>query len=98
MGLMMLFAPKEYLPANFETQSLFWAVLSGIYGIARLIAGYAIWVNKKWGWMFGILLCLTTMIVAPTIIPFGIVDLILAVIITISLLYANYGHEKIIQE
>jgi len=98
MGLMMLFAPEEYLPSGFESQSLFWAVLSGIYGIARVIAGYAIWLNKKWGWMFGILLCLTTMIVAPTINPFGIVDLLFSVIITINLLYAIYGQEKILQE
>jgi len=98
MGLMMLFAPKEYLPSSFETESLFWALLSGIYGVARIIAGYAIWTNKKWGWAFGLFLCLTTMIIAPTINPFGIIDLILAIIITISLLYTHYGNEKILQE
>jgi hypothetical protein len=98
LGLLMLLAPAEYLPAGFETQSLFWAVLSGIYGLARIVAGYAIWRNQKWGWVLGLLLCLTTMAVAPTINPFGIVDLILAVLISISLLYARYGTEPIIAE
>jgi uncharacterized membrane protein (DUF2068 family) len=97
MGLIMLLAPKEYLPSNFETQSVFWALLSGIYGISRIVAGYAIWSNKKWGFVFGLLLCLATMIVAPTIIPFGIIDLILAVVITVSLLYTYYGNEKMLQ-
>lgn len=98
LGLLMLFMPTEYLPVDFEAQSLFWALLSGIYGTARLIAGYALWKNRKWGWMLGLLLCLTTMVVAPLIIPFGVIDLILTVIITISLLYTKYGNDEIIPE
>jgi hypothetical protein len=98
MGLLMLVIPDEYVPSNFETQSVFWGLLSGIYGIARIAAGYALWTNKKWGFVFGLLLCLATMIVAPTIVPFGVVDLILAVVISICLLYAYYGDEKMIQE
>ena len=98
MGLLMLVVPDEYLPSGFETQSVFWGLLSGTYGISRLVAGYAIWSNKKWGYIFGLFLCLTTMIVAPIIVPFGVIDLILAVIITVCLLHANYGNEKMLQE
>ena len=98
MGLLMLIVPDEYLPPNFETQSAFWGLLSGVYGISRIVAGYAIWVNRKWGFVFGLLLCLTTMIVAPTIVPFGVVDLILAVVIAICLLYAHYGNESMLRE
>ncbi|MCS7010686.1 MAG: hypothetical protein N2049_09645 [Anaerolineales bacterium] len=95
LGMLMLFVPQEYLPAQLEAQPVFWAWMSGIYGISRLIAGYAIHANKKWGMVFGLMLCLTTMIVAPTIVPFGIVDLVLTVGITLCLLYAYYGEEKI---
>jgi len=97
MGLLMLIVPDGYLPSDFETQSIFWGLLSGVYGLSRLLAGYAVWVNKKWGFVFGLLLCLTTMIVAPTIVPFGVIDLILAVIITLCLLHAYYGDEKMLQ-
>lgn len=97
LGMLMLFIPTEYLPENFEIQPTFWALISGIYGISRIIAGYAIWSNRKWGGAFGLLLCLTTMVVAPTIVPFGVVDLILTVIISISLLHAWYGKEKMLQ-
>jgi hypothetical protein len=97
MGLLMLLLPKEYLPKNFESQSLFWALISGLFGISRLIAGCAIWSNKKWGFVFGLMLCIATMIVAPTIIPFGIIDLVFTIIITTSLLYAIYGDEQAIK-
>jgi hypothetical protein len=94
MGILMLIAPKEYMPAGFESQPVFWSVLSGIYGISRIIAGIAIWKNRKWGSIFGLMLCLTTMIVAPTIVPFGIMDLVFSVLITIAILSARYGNEK----
>ena len=98
MGMLMLVVPGEYIPSGFETQSVFWGLLSGVYGIARIAAASAIWVNKKWGFVFGLMLCLTTMIVAPTIVPFGVIDLILTVVITICLLYAYYGGENMLQE
>jgi len=98
MGMMMLFIPERFIPAGYTAQSEFWALVSGIYGLARIVAGYAVGKNKKWGMAFGLLLCLTTMIVAPTIVPFGIVDLIFTMIITITLLYAYFGKEKMIQE
>ena len=94
MGVLILVAPEEYMPAGFESQPVFWSVLSGIYGIARVIAGIAVWKKRKWGMVFGLMLCLTTMIVAPTIVPFGIMDLIFSVIITVAILYAHYGNEK----
>ncbi|MDH5508212.1 MAG: hypothetical protein OEZ02_13400 [Anaerolineae bacterium] len=98
MGLIILVVPEEYIPKDFETQTVFWALLSSIFGINRIIAGIAIWSNKKWGMVYGLMLSLTTMIVAPTIIPFGIIDLVLATIICISLLYTYFGNEKIVQE
>jgi hypothetical protein len=95
-GLVMLLIPQEYLPAGFEGQTIFWALLSAIYGLARIVAGAAIWKNRKWGWVFGLMLSITTMIVAPTIVPFGIIDLILSVLISIFLLIARFGEEKIV--
>ena len=98
MGMLMLFIPEAYMPSGFIAQSGFWAIISGIYGISRIVAGYAIGENKKWGMIFGLMLCLTTMIVAPTIVPFGVVDLIFSVIITVALLYAFYGKDKMLDD
>ncbi len=35
----MLLAPTEFLPAGFQEKIIFWASLSTIYGLSRLIAG-----------------------------------------------------------
>ena len=95
LGIMMLFAPAKFTPPGFEEKSFFWAVLSAIYGLSRLFAGYEIWSMKKWGIVFGLALSVTTMIVAPSIYPFGIMDLLLAVVVLICLLYVWFGDEKV---
>ena len=97
-GLVMLLLPGKYMPPGFENQTLFWGLIGAIFGVSRIAAGYAINKNKKWGYVFGLILCIATMVVAPTIIPFGVIDLILAMIITVSLLHAFYGNEKMLQE
>jgi uncharacterized membrane protein (DUF2068 family) len=92
---MMPFAPTEFLPAAFKEEMIFWTVLSAVYGLSRLVAGYAIWLMRKWGITFGLALSITTMIVAPSIFLFGIMDLPLAVIVLVSLLYVWFGNEKL---
>ncbi|KYK33968.1 MAG: hypothetical protein HXS48_24305 [Theionarchaea archaeon] len=94
-AIMMLFAPTEFYPIDFQEKFVFWAVLSTIYGLTRIISGYAIWSAKKWGIALGIALSITTMIVAPSIYPFGIMDLPLAVIVLVCLLYAWVGNEPL---
>lgn len=98
IGLVMLMIPSEYFPDGMSSQSTFWGLLSGLYGIARLVAGYAILKNKKWGLILGYFLCGATLVVAPLIDPFGILDLFLASIILVCLLYANFGNGKILSE
>lgn len=95
LAVMMLFAPAEFLPTDFQEQSVFWAVLSSMYGLSRVIAGYAIWSMKKWGIALGVALSITTLIVAPSIYPFGIMDLPLAIIVLSCLLYAWFGDEEL---
>lgn len=94
LGVMMPFAPAEFPPAGFQEKMAFWAAISAIFGLSRLIAGYSIWFMRKWGIVFGMALSITTMIVAPSIYPFGIMDLPLAVIVLVSLLYVWFGGES----
>lgn len=95
LAVMMPFAPAQFLPTGFQEKMFFWATISAIYGLSRLVAGYTIWSMKKWGIAFGVALSITTMIVAPSIYPFGIMDLPLAVIVLVSLLYVWFGDEKL---
>lgn len=95
LAVMMPFAPAQFLPTGFQEKMVFWAAISAISGLSRLIAGYAIWSMKKWGIAFGVALSITTMIVAPSIYPFGIMDLPLAVIVLVSLLHVWFGGEKL---
>lgn len=87
-ALILLFTYNEFLPIGSEGNVIFWASLSIIYGVSRLIAGYATWIMKKWGIAFSITLSITTMIIASSIIPFGIMDSILAIIVLVTTLYA----------
>jgi len=99
-GTVMLFTlPSNLLTvAGFQEENgkiIFMAALSVIYGLSRLIAGYIIWSIKKWGIVFGMVLSIVTMISSSSIYPFGIMDLFLALIVLVSLLYLWFGSEKL---
>lgn len=95
--VMLLVLPGELTAAaGFqEGKALFMGLLSAIAGLSRLIAGYVTWSMKKWGIVFGMVLSIGTMIGAPSIYPFGIMDLLLATIVLVSLLYLWFGGEKL---
>lgn len=95
-ALILPFTPSEFLSMGLGGGSVvFWAAMSAIYGVSRLIAGYLTWNVRKWGMAFGAALSITTMITAPSIIPFGIMDSILAIIALASILFAWLGDEKL---
>jgi len=97
VGLLVL--PSGFLSiAGFQEEQgkiIFMAVLTAIFGLSRLVAGYAIWSMKKWGIIFGMVLSVATMIGASSIYPFGVMDLLLATIVLVSLLYLWFGGEKL---
>lgn len=96
LAVTALFVPIEFALIWFQGRpTIFWTLISAIYGVSRLIAGYATWLMKKWGIVFGMALSITSIIVAPSIYPFGIMDLLLAVIVLVSLLYVWFGNEKL---
>jgi hypothetical protein len=93
-AVLMPFAPTKFLPIDFQ-ETFFWAILSSVYGLSRIGSGYAIWSAKKWGIALGIALSITTLIVAPSMYPFGAMDLPLAVVVLVCLLYAWVGNENL---
>jgi len=40
---------SEALPKNLGENIVFWATISAIYGVSRFIAGYEVWMMRKWG-------------------------------------------------
>lgn len=94
-AIMMFFTPAKFRPVDFQEEFAFWALLSTVYGLSRVVSGYAIWSIKKWGIALGIALSITTMILAPSIHPYGIMDLPLAVIVLVCLLHAWFGDEEL---
>lgn len=92
-AIIMPFTPREFIPIDFQENLSFWAILSTVYGLSRILSGHAIWSMKKWGIAFGIALSVTTLIVAPSIYPFGVIDLPLAVIVLMCLLYVWFDDE-----
>lgn len=95
-ALILVFTPSEFIPLSIGRENtIFWAIMSTIYGVSRLIAGYMTWLTKKWGIVFGIALSITTMTVALSIIPFGVMDSILAIIALTTTLYAWFGDEEL---
>jgi hypothetical protein len=95
--VMLLTLPSELLAiAGFqEGKAIFMALLSAIAGLSRLVSGYATWSMKKWGIVFGMALSIATMIGSSSIYPFGIMDLLLATIVLVSLLYMWFGDERL---
>ena len=98
LGFFMALVPRELYPVAIEPQTMFMSILSGIYGVSRIIAGVAIWKNRKWGLVLGLMLCMTTLVVAPAIDPFGIIDLVLTLIVLICLLSAYFGKGSIFKD
>jgi hypothetical protein len=97
IGSVMLFA----LPAGalafkgFQGRRIFMAILSAIYGFSRVIAGYQVWLTRRWGIAFGITLSLVTMITSPSIYPYGVMDLPSAILVLALLLHAWFSGERL---
>ncbi|MBU3902509.1 MAG: hypothetical protein KKE04_03990 [Candidatus Thermoplasmatota archaeon] len=97
-AVMLLALPIRLLAtAGFQDGGtiLFMAALSAICGLSRIVAGYEIRLMKKWGIVFGIVLSIATMIGSSSIYPFGVMDLLLATIVLVSLLYTWFGSETL---
>jgi len=97
-AVMLLVLPMELIAGTgfqFTERLAFSAALSAIFGLSRLVAGYLVWSLKKWGIAFGIILSTVTIIEAPSVYPFGIMDLLLSIIVLGSLLYSWFHEETV---
>jgi hypothetical protein len=82
-------------PSQIEENASAIIAFGVVWGLARLAVAGGIWSMQKWAVLSGLALSLTTLIVAITIIPAGIVDTALAAPALILLLYGWFGSETI---
>lgn len=95
LALLMFVLPPELLPVSMSEDAAFWALMGGLYGSLRILSAVSICRGKKSGIVFGIILSIVTMVVAPSIQPFGLLDLPMAALVLWALLTLWFDDEKL---
>lgn len=66
-----------------------------MYALTRIIVGVGIFKKKLWALFFGILISLATVILAPIILPFGLIDLPLSLLVSFLIIYLIIGDTEL---
>jgi hypothetical protein len=80
--------------SQIAVNSLSIAYLGTMWGVTRCVSAWGIWKMKTWAIVLGIIVSITTIITALSIIPAGVVDTFLTVPVLALLLYTWYGDES----
>ena len=95
LAISMFILPPELIPVSLADDAAFWALIGAMYGIFRIASGYLLVKKRKSGIFLGIIISIVTLVVAPHIHPFGLLDLPLAMIVLWSLVTLWFGDEII---
>jgi hypothetical protein len=66
-----------------------------MYSLTRIVVGIGIFKKKLWALLFGILISLTSIILAPIILPFGLIDLPLSLLVGFLITYIIIGDKEL---
>ncbi|MCL1863864.1 MAG: hypothetical protein FWF78_09895 [Defluviitaleaceae bacterium] len=83
----------DFIP--FEPPAADIVIAGVVLGALRIIGGVALFKNLMWGLAFSVLLCAKALFTMLTILPFGIMDGILAGTALILVLTQFFGKKKI---
>jgi uncharacterized membrane protein (DUF2068 family) len=72
-------------------------VLSGVFGVTRIIGAIGVLRNRLWGLVLSVINCAVTMVLMVFMLPAGIVDGLLACSALILLLTAHFGTRPLSQ-
>lgn len=86
-----------FIVPYFQENVLLLLIMSGIYGIVRLIGAVGLWRNRLWGLALSIINCIVTMVLMIFMLPAGVIDGILACTALILILTQYFGNRKIIE-
>lgn len=101
MSLMALLpASKAYLPGGigdhlFAENVVFVMVIGSLWGVIRWILGFGVWRSRRWAAVAAIIISGITLQAAVGIVPFGIMDTILAAPVLLLLLHGWFGKTTI---
>lgn len=85
--------PAEWIPFDPPYPEV---VIAGvIWGVLRLIGGIGLYKNLKWGFALSVITCVKALAMMMTVLPFGIMDGILASIALILMLTQYFGKKQI---
>jgi len=88
-------AQSELVP--FDPPSPDTMIAGLIWGIVRMIGGIGLIKNMMWGLMLSVVNCIIALAMMMTLLPFGIMDGILAGTALILILTRYFGKEKIVR-
>ncbi|MFW9909103.1 MAG: hypothetical protein ACFFEF_11040 [Candidatus Thorarchaeota archaeon] len=95
LALSMFILPSELIPVSLSEDAAFWGMIGAMYGLFRIATGYLIVKRKKNGLLLGIIISVVTLVVAPHIHPFGLLDLPLAMIVLWALMAFWFSDEAL---
>jgi len=100
-GLLTILLPvSQPPPFVFQELRQNWQMstwVGAISGSLRLLASLGIFINRKWGWVLGVLISLITFAMLTFYLPFGVMDAMLAAIVLAGLIISNYADAKIME-
>lgn len=79
----LILAPPSELIAGplAATPPIFLSALSLLGGGFRIFVGYGVWRVRKWGLALGMIFSTSTIITAPLFLPYGIMDMLIAILV-----------------
>lgn len=110
-GVFIALFPLLALGVNFDTVGQYFSfnipyfqehlvdmmLLSGVFGITRIIGAVGVLRNRLWGLALSVINCIVTMVLMVFMLPAGIVDGLLACSALVLLLSAYFGTRPLSQ-
>lgn len=86
-GLILLLAGPT-IPDGLAEAGATAGLLGALYGLGRWVAAAGVWTGRRWAVALGLLLAATSLVVAPQLGAFGVMDLAFALPVAVLLLGA----------
>ncbi|MBZ2197957.1 hypothetical protein [Occultella gossypii] len=83
-----------YLQDNLELMM----VMSGIFGVLRIVGAVALWRNRMWGLGLSLIMCVVTIALMIFLLPAGIVDGLLSGTALVLILQAWLGNDPVVPD
>jgi uncharacterized membrane protein (DUF2068 family) len=72
-------------------------VMSGVFGVVRIIGAVGLWANRMWGLVLSVINCVVTMALMIFLLPAGILDGVLACSALVLMLTQYFGKMRIVE-